>query len=116
MRRKDTERSHCYALVDWASLHPICSIYFYHIENERKCSPAQGWIRKRMGVKKGVADYFLSYPAKGYHGFYIELKLPGRYLSVEQSIFIANARLAGFKADVYYDWHDAKLAIEEYLA
>lgn len=39
---------------------------------------------KKQGLKKGVADLFLSVPRGGYHGLYIEMKDFGEKLKPEQ--------------------------------
>lgn len=113
--KKETETSHCYALMDWAALHPVCKDFLFHIENERKCSVVQGWIRKRKGVKKGVVDYFLAYPSQGFHGFWFEMKVKGKKLTLEQKEWLDLMHSVGYKIGCYFSWLDAVIALKDYL-
>lgn len=61
------------------------SQYLYHIRNGGSIKSAREGLKfKRMGVRKGVPDLFLSLPTNEYHGFYIELKKKGGKPSEEQ--------------------------------
>ena len=56
-------------VVNWFTYqYPDLTEDFHHFANERRCSVQHGRILKRMGVKKGVSDFFLAIPCKGYHG------------------------------------------------
>jgi len=79
---------------------------------------------KSEGVKKGVYDMFLPYPANGFHGLYIELKTPERRpktargiggVSPEQKIFGSYANSSGYKAVVAYGADEAISVLKEYL-
>jgi hypothetical protein len=56
-----------------------------------------------------------------YHGFFIELKRPktltnkAGVVSKQQKEFIKRARADGYKAEVYFDWEEAKADIINYL-
>ena len=60
-------------VVNWFAFHfPELEDDFHHFANERRCSVQEGRMLKRMGVKKGVADFFLAFPVNGYAGLWLE--------------------------------------------
>ncbi len=66
---KKNECIHHINTVNWFKYHyPELEEDFHHFANERKCSPMQGNLLKRMGVKKGVSDFFLALPLNGKAG------------------------------------------------
>lgn len=80
---------------------------------------------KAEGVKKGVYDLFLPFPANGYHGLYLELKTPERKpktsrggggITPEQKVFGVYALEAGYQAKVVYGADEAIEALKEYLS
>lgn len=88
---------------------------FHHFANERRCSIQQGRLLKRMGVKKGVADFFLAVPFKGKAGLWIELKVGKGKLSSEQIRFLERKIIRGYEAIVAWGEDAAKAAIVFYL-
>lgn len=65
--------------------YPYWSKFLFHIRNGGSIKSArEGAKFKRMGVRKGIPDLFLSIPAGGTHGFYIELKKQNGKPSEEQ--------------------------------
>lgn len=73
-------------------------------------------VLKRLGFRKGVADYLLMVGRGGYHGLFLELKR--RELSFtypEQYEFQALAVEMGYCAKICLGWEAAKLEIERYL-
>lgn len=72
--------------IKWFDLqYPAFSNHLYHIRNGGSMKSArEGMKFKRMGVRKGIPDLFLSMPTHEYHGFYIELKKRGGKPSAEQ--------------------------------
>lgn len=70
---------------------------------------------KRQGVKPGVPDICLAYPAGVYHGLYIEMKVGDNKPSEKQREWITNLRAAGYMAVVCYGFEQAKEMIEKYL-
>jgi len=87
----------------------------HHFANERKCSQQEGRTLKRMGVKKGVADFFLAYPADGYHGFWLELKVGKNKLTQEQQDFLSRKSSRGYLCASCWGLEDAKELILTYL-
>jgi hypothetical protein len=88
---------------------------FHHFANERRCSIQHGRILKRMGVKKGVADFFLAVPARGYAGLWIELKVGKGKLSTEQSEFLHRKNSMGYQAVAVWGFDAATEIIKSYL-
>lgn len=75
-------------VVNWFNYeYPELADDFHHFANERKCSVQQGRTLKRMGVKKGVADFFLAIPLNGKAGLWIELKVGKNQPTKEQIEF-----------------------------
>lgn len=72
---------------------------------------------KAEGVKAGVPDMFLAWPAGDYHGLFIELKASkGGRLSAAQKECMEALRKAGYAACLAVGWPAAKEIIETYLA
>ncbi len=88
---------------------------FHHFANERKCSYNEGRTLKKMGVKKGVADFFLALPCGIYHGLWIELKVGKGKLSIEQSEFLFRKNQRGYLAIAIWGFDAAKEVILAYL-
>lgn len=93
---------------------------FHHFANERKCSIHQGRLLKRMGVKKGVSDFFLAVPILdnngiGWAGLWLELKVGKGRLSPEQSAFLNRKLQRGYKAIGVWGEENAKAVILTYL-
>lgn len=102
---------------NWFEYHyPILAEDFHHFANERTCSPMEGAKLKRMGVKKGVADFFLAVPSLTYHGLWIELKVGKNKLSPEQQRFLERKNARGYKAIECRGLDECKKAVIEYLS
>jgi hypothetical protein len=68
-----------------------------------------------MGVKRGVADFFLAVSSNGAFGLWLELKTGKNKPSKEQSEFLARKLLRGYDALVVWGFDGAKEAILSYL-
>lgn len=102
--------------VNWFKHHyPELDDDFHHFANERRCTPQEGQILKRMGVKRGVADFFLAFPQDGKAGLWIELKVGNRQPSKEQQAFLARKLQRGYEAVCVWGTHAAREAISKYL-
>jgi len=88
---------------------------FHHFANERKCTQQQGRTLKRMGVKKGVADFFLALSVDGFHGLWLELKVGKGKLSPEQTDFLNRKTARGYFVAVTWGWEAAKEVMLCYL-
>ncbi len=103
-------------VVNWFSYqYPQLADDLHHFANERRCSVQQGRLLKRMGVKRGVADFFLAIPMNGYAGLWIELKVGKGKLSVEQSEFLARKNERGYIATACWGFEAAIETIKAYL-
>lgn len=89
----------------------------YHVPNERKCTPAQGQMLKRLGVKSGVPDLCLPVPRGGYHGLYIELKSPEKSAraSANQTWWVEELISQNYAACVCKGWEMARDTILRYM-
>jgi hypothetical protein len=103
-------------IVNWFKhKYPELEEDFHHFANERKCTPMQGQILKRMGVKKGVSDFFLAIPTREHAGLWIELKVDKGKLSSEQIEFINRKNQRGYCAMAVWGKEAAKEMILNYL-
>lgn len=104
-------------IVNWFNHNfPHLSGDLHHFANERKCSMNEGRTLKRMGVKKGVADFFLALPLNGKSGLWIELKVGNGKLSPEQIEFLDRKNKRGYVALVAWREEEAIESIITYLS
>ena len=98
-------------------LHPIARDFFYHIPNEGKRTKWGGHSLLMQGLRTGFPDYGLSYPKKGYHGLFIELKRikPRGVVSLSQQTWLDKLNESGYLAKACWGWEDAWNFIESYL-
>jgi len=74
---------------------------------------------KRTGLKRGVPDMFLPWPAGGWHGLFVELKRYGGTksdLKPEQAEWLQRLQAAGYQTVVAFGWREAVAEIAGYLA
>jgi hypothetical protein len=94
---------------------------FHHFANERKLEKKggaehyAGKLLKRMGVKKGVADFFLALPQNGKAGLWIELKVGSNKPSKEQQAFLNRKAERGYEAVWVRGTNAARDVIRNYL-
>lgn len=70
---------------------------------------------KAEGVKAGIPDYVLLFPAQGFHGLAIELKSLTGYASREQKDWIERLRANGYRAEVCRGADAAWAVVCDYL-
>lgn len=105
------------AVVKWFNLqYPILADDFHHFANERRCTPREGYTLKRMGVKRGVPDFFLAYPRNNYAGLWLELKSKNGKLSAEQKLFLERKSQNGYAASCAWSFEQAQDIINKYLS
>lgn len=121
----------CYTVNSWAVEQvklqpwnqPIPQLKWLHaVHNQGHGDAIRGAKAKAEGVKAGVSDIFLPYPARlsvnnaYYHGLYIELKPPttGK-TSPEQIAFQSDMTMLGYKCEIARGWLDARDKILAYL-
>jgi|SRR5579863_5831507 len=110
-------------IVNWFHFNfPDLADDFHHFANERfidvKKNPRLWQMAKtlsRMGVKKGIADFFLALPLDGKAGLWIELKVGKGKLSPDQIDFLARKSLRGYQAMAVWGEDAAKAVILTYL-
>lgn len=113
---KQLERIDHINTVNWFEHHyPDLRDDFHHFANERRCTPQEGQMLKRMGVKKGVYDFFLAIPANGKHGLWVELKTGNNKPTKEQIEFGERKKIRGYEAFVVYGTDSAREVIKSYL-
>jgi hypothetical protein len=104
------------ALIQRAQYHPVTRELLYAIPNDGIRTPQQGARFKRRGLRPGMPDICLPYPANGFHALYIELKTKIGKPTHEQLNCIAKLQAAGNCATIAYGWEDAWQQIENYLS
>jgi hypothetical protein len=73
---------------------------------------------KRTGLKRGVPDMFLPWPAGGWHGLFVELKRADGTrsdLKPEQVSWLVKLQAAGYQTAVAFGWKEAVAEIAGYL-
>jgi hypothetical protein len=72
---------------------------------------------KAEGLTPGICDLFLPFPARGYHGLYLEMKSPGKLNDVRpgQRDFMTYAESVGYLCEVHDSSEAAIEALEWYL-
>ena len=88
---------------------------YYHVANERKCHPATGARLKAMGVREGVADYFIARAVGKYHGLYIECKIKPNKLTQLQEAFLEIMSYEGYATGVAYSAEEAIKIVYDYV-
>ena len=103
-------------VVSWFhSQYPELADDLHHFANERKCTPWQGKVLQRMGVKKGVPDLFLAFPWGGRCGMWLELKVGKNKPTYEQRCFLERKAMNGYACGVAWGFYDAEKMIRMYL-
>ncbi|GKW24382.1 hypothetical protein PEC311524_19760 [Pectobacterium carotovorum subsp. carotovorum] len=107
------------ALIEWADKTVIDDIkigdYLLHIPNEGKRGPKAARDAKRLGVRAGVPDLFLTLPRGRYAGLWIEMKAKGGKLSPQQEVWLKRLEDAGYRAVCCFGFNQASSAISEYI-
>jgi hypothetical protein len=115
---KNLEDAELIAFFDWVAWqskrNPILQV-IHHVENERKCSIAQGNRRKRKGVKAGIPDIVCPIPSGDFHGLYIEMKTKKGKISPEQERMMRLLHGLGHCVRVAYSGKEAISILEAYL-
>lgn len=106
------------AVIKWAELmsnkHP-CLKWLYHTPNGGSRNVAEAANLKRMGVKAGVPDLCLPYPADGCHGLFIEMKSQTGRPTAVQKDWLKWLNENGYRAVVCYGAEHAIKVLEYYL-
>jgi len=120
------EDDHQKALMQWARqvrLHGIVvADFLVAIPNGGNRNAKEAARLKAQGVKAGVSDLFLAFPANSTGGLWIELKAPRTATSKAgkpsqaQLDWLDRMAQVGYAAQLCYGWEAARQAIQEYLA
>lgn len=98
------------------------NIVMMHIANERHTSPRRGAKLKKMGVRKGVADFFIAHPVGSDSGLWIEIKVDGAhnrrksYPTASQKEFLFRMHQAGYATKVCWSFDEFKHTVDQYLS
>ena len=95
-RRNNPEEQLQRTIVEWLRWTKPDCVWFF-VNNGARLSKAQAGIAKAMGVLPGVADLVFVLPG-GRVGF-IEVKAPGKHLSIAQKAFAASVEKLGAQYD-----------------
>lgn len=106
------------AFFDWVrwqeKKNPLLKTIF-HVENERKCTPAQGARRKRKGVRAGIPDIIVPIPRGKYCGLVIELKTKNGKISKEQKEMLTLYEQLGHCIAILYSAEEAITFLKWYI-
>lgn len=116
------EDAQCCALMQWAMLQSATIPdlrTLIHIPNGGSRNLLEAVKLKRMGVRRGVFDYFLATPRKiddkWFAGLWIEMKAPKKKLRPEQQEWADMMSERGYLSAMCYDWETARDTILHYL-
>jgi len=113
-----TEYQECRCFWDWCILNPKIRNNIIHIPNEGKRTKIGGFLLKKIGLKAGTSDYFLTIPTKDFHGLWIEMKRKNSKSSLireSQIRFIDDQIKMGYQAKIAYGADHAIKIVREYL-
>ncbi len=102
-------------LFDWIRSRKDISPYAFHIANERKTSPIEGRILKRMGVRSGASDAFIGIAKGRWHGMFLELKAGNNTPTESQEQFMYDMASQGYYCIWASGYEHARKCIEIYL-
>jgi len=111
-----TEDKEAMELIQLVQGLPMVRDLIFHVPNEGRRSLMLGNKLKRMGVRKGVSDYFLPLPVPGYHGLWIELKrVKGSKTTDEQLSWLKKMHDLGYMSCICYGAEHAFDTIKKYI-
>lgn len=99
------------AVVEWCDLMKIPII---HIVNEGKRSIQYAALLKKMGLRKGFPDLFITRAKGGYHGLFIEMKYGNNKPTKEQQEWLKLLVREGYACAICYSADEAIKIIESY--
>jgi hypothetical protein len=119
LAKPNTEHAHQCALMCWCTYQSQWPelVWLFSIPNGGERGVANAARLKAEGVKSGVSDLCLPVPRRGYHGFFIEMKKPGKLSgeSANQKKFGAFVTENGYLYACIDNWIDAAKALAWYL-
>jgi len=125
-RYRHIEDDHQKAYFDWVRSMSVQDYRRYGsiiaIPNGGRRDVREAARLKAQGVKPGVSDIFIAFPAGGFHGCWIELKRPKvknqsmPVVSADQMEWLKRQTGFGYLATVCYGWDSARKTTEAYFA
>ena len=102
--------------VEWFDLqYPKLKQLLFAVPNGSRMTIGQAVLMKRMGLRKGVYDLFLSVPMRGFHGLYLEAKSSSGRVSDEQIKFATSVEKRGYAAREFRTFEQFVFTIKWYL-
>lgn len=92
----------------------LMRIPIVHIPNESPRSASYAAMLKRMGLRKGFPDLFVTRARNGYHGLFIEMKYGKGKPSKEQTEWLELLSSEGYACKICYTADEAIKVIEDY--
>ena len=99
------------AVVEYCDL---LHIPIVHIPNEGKRSLSYAARMKRMGLRSGFPDLFVTLARGEYHGLFIEMKYGKNKTTKEQKEWLERLSAEGYACAVCYNAAEAIKTIESY--
>jgi hypothetical protein len=111
-RLPSSEDAEQIAVIEYCDL---LGIPVTHAANEGKRSAAYGAKLKRMGLRPGFPDLFITRARGVYHGFAIEMKYGNNKPTEHQKDWLRRLSSEGYATAVCYSASEAISLIEKYL-
>lgn len=108
---RSSESAEQIAVVEWCDL---LHIPIVHIPNEGKRSLSYAAKMKRMGLRSGFPDLFVTLARGKYHGLFIEMKYGKNKTTKEQKEWLELLSAEGYACAVCYNATEAIKIIESY--
>ena len=110
------------SFVQWSAYFPCgtgkLADYLIAIPNGGGRSKIEASILKAEGVKAGVSDMFLAYPANGFNGLWLEFKTQEKLskVSEKQQNWLDLMQSVGYKTGVPRSLEEAIKMVQDYLS
>ena len=114
-RREEDEQA---AVIAWANLQAAAwpaLRNLYHVPNEGKRGRAAAGMAKAAGLRSGVPDLVLDFPAGAYHGLRIEMKVHPNRPTAAQRDWLRRLQDVGYLVAVCYSADAARTLITRYI-
>lgn len=118
---KLTEQEIQYAIFEWiralTSLRPVLSLVVAYPSQggAGEDNIRRGKVRKKEGQAKGFPDIMILVPKGKYHGAFLEVKREGEKPRKEQTEWLEELKLQGYKAEWRAGYDECIKFICEYL-
>ncbi len=89
--------------------------YLFAIPNGGSRNIAEAVKLKKEGATAGISDLFFAFPAKGFHGLWMEIKKPGGKLTKSQRDWLVKMMQIGYAGCVARSSEEAETYFKNYL-